>query len=237
MGESSRQSLVLSSNALFADRDHRINGGMVRRARCLDLPVWHLPIGAVLVRHHTIATPAQPLLPLSLNISERYLDARRRGAEAGEVPVGAGHEVEGVQCRRDVGIAKRSILFRAVHDQAATPAFATIQSVCRSISARSVFQIQDGMHALFFCNSRADLTALRMRFWDNVADVDPTIRGCSRDPAAWFHTLCAHPTTCATLGKFAFDVLQLFSVHRPFSPPASAWVAASDGNGNQDGGL
>ncbi|KAL1701581.1 hypothetical protein EV121DRAFT_211807 [Schizophyllum commune] len=97
--------------------------------------------------------------------------------------------------------------------------------------------IEDGMHALFFCNSRADLTALRMRFWDNVADVDPTVRGCSRDPAAWFHTLCAHPTTCATLGKFAFDVLQLFSVHRPFSPPTSAWVAASDGNGNQDGGL
>ncbi|KAL1671761.1 hypothetical protein EV122DRAFT_225982 [Schizophyllum commune] len=97
--------------------------------------------------------------------------------------------------------------------------------------------IEDGMHALFLCNSRADLTALRMRFWDNVAGVDPTIRGCSRDPAAWFHALCAHPTTCATLGKFAFDVLQLFSVHRPFSPPASAWVAASDGNGNQDGGL
>ena len=109
MGESSRQSLVLSSNALFADRDRRINGGMARRARCLDQRVWHLPIGAVLVRHHTIATPAQPLPLSSLNISEPYLDARGREAEAGEVPVGAHHEVEGVQCRRDAGIAKRSI--------------------------------------------------------------------------------------------------------------------------------
>ncbi|KAL1727686.1 hypothetical protein EV714DRAFT_286314 [Schizophyllum commune] len=72
---------------------------------------------------------------------------------------------------------------------------------------------------------------------DNVADVDPSIRGCSEDPANWIHALCAHPTTCATLGKFAFDVLQLFGMHRAFSPPTCAWVAASDGKGNQDGGL
>ncbi|KAL1751169.1 hypothetical protein FB107DRAFT_222563 [Schizophyllum commune] len=97
--------------------------------------------------------------------------------------------------------------------------------------------IEDGVHALFLCNSRADLTSLRMRFWENVADVDPSIRGCSEDPANWIHALCAHPTTCATLGKFAFDVLQLFGMHRAFSPPTCAWVAASDGKGNQDGGL
>ncbi|KAI5822107.1 hypothetical protein K523DRAFT_377346 [Schizophyllum commune Tattone D] len=97
--------------------------------------------------------------------------------------------------------------------------------------------IEDGVHALFLCNSRADLTSLRMRFWENVADVDPSIRGCSQDPANWIHALCAHPTTCATLGKFAFDVLQLFGMHRAFSPPTCAWVAASDGKGNQDGGL
>ncbi|KAI5895977.1 uncharacterized protein SCHCODRAFT_02491702 [Schizophyllum commune H4-8] len=97
--------------------------------------------------------------------------------------------------------------------------------------------IEDGVHALFICNSRAELALLRTRFWEDVADIDPSIRGCSHDPAAWIHALCAHPATCAMLGKFAFDVLQLFGMHRAFSPPTHVWVAASDGIGNQDGGL
>ncbi|KAL1670530.1 hypothetical protein GGF50DRAFT_41700 [Schizophyllum commune] len=94
--------------------------------------------------------------------------------------------------------------------------------------------IEDSIHALFRCNVRTDLTALRLRFWDDIADTDPTIRGCSQDPARWIHALCNHPTMCARLGKFAFDILQLFNAHRPFQPPASAWITASTSSDDLD---
>ncbi|KAL1746568.1 hypothetical protein HDZ31DRAFT_33889 [Schizophyllum fasciatum] len=86
--------------------------------------------------------------------------------------------------------------------------------------------IEDSVHALFLCIERADLVILRAGFWSDIADVDPLIRGCSPYPARWVHALCANRTTCARFGKFAFDVLQLYSLHRPFVPPAHGWVRA-----------
>lgn len=94
--------------------------------------------------------------------------------------------------------------------------------------------IEDSTHALFLCNVRADLTALRLRFWDDIADTDPAIWGCSQDPARWIHALCNHPIMSARLGKFAFDILQLFNAHRPFQPPASAWITASTSSDDLD---
>ncbi|KAI5836578.1 uncharacterized protein SCHCODRAFT_02723361, partial [Schizophyllum commune H4-8] len=76
------------------------------------------------------------------------------------------------------------------------------------------------------CNSRADLVALCMRFWDSVADVDPPIRGCSQYPVAWIHALCAHPTACDTLGEFTFKIFYSYSAGITLSrcPHARGWL-------------
>ncbi|KAL1747690.1 hypothetical protein HDZ31DRAFT_31448, partial [Schizophyllum fasciatum] len=86
--------------------------------------------------------------------------------------------------------------------------------------------IEDSVHALFVCNGRADLTDMRLRFWDDVAVYNATVRGTSADPARWIGTLCNNARTCTRLGKYVFDVLQLFSMHQAYLPPQHAWVPA-----------
>ncbi|KAL1742088.1 hypothetical protein HDZ31DRAFT_44005, partial [Schizophyllum fasciatum] len=86
--------------------------------------------------------------------------------------------------------------------------------------------VEDGVHAWLACNGRADFTGMRQRFWDDVALYNATVHGTSADPACWIGTLCSDTRTCTRLGKYIFDVLQLFSVHQAHLPPHHAWVPA-----------
>ncbi|TRM58327.1 hypothetical protein BD626DRAFT_463973 [Schizophyllum amplum] len=96
--------------------------------------------------------------------------------------------------------------------------------LCRLCAA----SVEDAVHALFTCIGRPQLAALRHAFWDDIGAADDTIRATSPDPAAWIRVLAANPGTQARLGKFAFDVLHLFSLHRAYIPPQHAWRMSSE---------
>ncbi|TRM59719.1 hypothetical protein BD626DRAFT_606855 [Schizophyllum amplum] len=88
--------------------------------------------------------------------------------------------------------------------------------------------VEDAAHALFTCTGRVEQASRRHAFWDEVGGVDDTIRGLSPGPATWLRTLAANADTQVMLGKFAFNVLHLFSLHKAYTPPLQAWKLSSE---------
>ncbi|KAJ6542412.1 hypothetical protein B0H10DRAFT_1726342, partial [Mycena sp. CBHHK59/15] len=69
--------------------------------------------------------------------------------------------------------------------------------------------IEDPVHALLVCKTEA-LLPVRRNFFTRLFNALPELKGRYTDPGVFFRALISHRKTTALLGKFVYDILEIF---------------------------